>query len=66
MRYFKCENVLNEQSLSLTKEEKKIVRKEKTLNAIATIVFLVVSIICALCGAFTIMQIPVPNNVFLR
>ena len=30
------------------------------------IVFLVVSIICALCGAFTIMQIPVPQNVFFE
>ena len=72
MRYFKYKhssvtekNALKAQYMEFTKSEKRIVRKEKTLNIIATIVFFAVIIVCCCACVLALKQIPISQYLFL-
>lgn len=72
MRYFKYKNTkatenaaLKAQYAELTKEEKRLARKNKLLDKLNTIVFYSVSIIFIACCSGGIVQIPPPENWFL-
>lgn len=72
MRYFKYKhpnttekNALKAQYAELTKNEKRLVRKEKALNTIATILFFTISIICLSSCVLALKQIPISENLFV-
>ena len=72
MRYFKYKNTgktektaLKIQYSRLTKQEKRLVRKEKALDIIALIVLFGVSILCFACCVAVLASIPEPENAFI-
>lgn len=73
MRYFKYKNTnenrnnaLREQYLTLTKDEKRIVRKEKTWRISSMIVSAIVFIICVAASVFLLKIIPLPEEEWLE
>ena len=72
MRYFKYKNpntteksALKAQYAELTRNEKRLARKEKALNTIGTILFFTISIICLSSCVLALKQIPVSENLFV-
>ena len=73
MRYFKykkthknLKNALKEQYKTLTEDEKRTVRKEKTWRKISESVSGLVFILCMGAGAFMLKQIPTPDGLVLK
>lgn len=72
MRYFKYKNentteknALKAQYAELTKDEKRLVRKGKVFNTIATILFFMISGGCFIGCVFLLKRIPISENIFL-
>ena len=73
MRYFKYKNMdknmnnaLKEQYLSLTKDEKSTVRKEKIWRRFSSIVAFIIFFSCMVVSFGLIVKIPVPINLWLE
>ena len=73
MRYFKYKNTnkninnaLKEQYKTLTKDEKRIFRKEKCWRIFSTIVTLIIYSSCIIAGLFLLKTIPLPYTCFLK
>lgn len=71
MRYFKYKGLqttekvaLREQYKALTKEEKRLVRKDRFLNTLGNVVFYTIFIVSFGCCFWGLKQIPVPENLF--
>ena len=73
MRYFRYKNTnkninnaLKEQYKTLTEDEKRTFRKEKSWRKFSTIVTFVVYFSCIVLGVFLLKSIPLPNDKFLE
>lgn len=73
MRYFKYKHApkiytaaWKAEFAHLTKDEQKIVRKNRNLGIVAVIVMLIVMPICFACGVFALKEIPDPEHILLR
>ena len=71
MRYFKYKGLqttekvaLREQYKALSKEEKRLVRKDRFLNTLGNVVFYTIFIVSFGCCFWGLKQIPIPENLF--
>ena len=71
MRYFKYKGLqttekvaLREQYKALSKEEKRLVRKDRFLNTLGNVVFYTIFFVSFGCCFWSLKQIPIPENLF--